>query len=171
MIIIYNNKHNERGNMDPKIIEEIGSAVNSGIKTSLSDLRIGMYVVIGAGLLTFIFNIIMTLMSKHQDVNVAVKITKKTVEFEEIKKVYDYIENIRIELTTNPVNKLEIENKIKESRRLVRKNEIIFSDKIIESFNEVLDLLSVAVVDISGRKIGNEKEILKKIKNYYRAIS
>lgn len=156
--------------MDPELVKEIGKAVNLGIKTNVTDLRVGLYIVIGATILSSIINLIISLLTKKQDIGVAINITRKSKQIELIKENYDRVSKIRMNLGNKRIPKEEIEAAIAEGRRYIKENEIALPDRTISLFNQILDLLSIAIVNDLGRQIQKETDVMKKIKKQYGSL-
>ena len=156
--------------MDPEVIKELGKLVNDALKTNLSALHIGLYLIGGWIVLKTIFDILYSLHEKRQNFKDQVSLLRKPIEDSSIKTLYNEMNSIRTDLADHSLQEELLNQRIKTLRASIRDEELSLSDSLTKCFNEMLDLLSIAAIDRSSRKFELEKQLITQIKKDFRRI-
>lgn len=156
--------------MAPEVINEIGEIINKSLNTNMSSFRLGVWIFIAIGGINCILNIIAIFITKQQEVKTNTTILKKKNEMRILKNIYNSLTNIRYVLIDQNNDQSVLEQKIREVRKILRKNELVLSKSLIKNVNDYLDYFSIIVIDRSNRDLRLEEEYCQKIKKNYQEI-
>jgi len=96
--------------------------------------------------------IISSYFTMKKDVKGTIAISKKSLEIEQLKCIYNSLATIKRDILERDVSD-KVTNSIKEVRNNLRLNELFFSTSCINKVNDLLDYFSAIVIDKTTRDI------------------